>query len=202
VAVFRSVGLVLKLVLTVVAVLGVLSLLERFGLVQGLFGSRNERSVMQILKSEEMGFLVTQRVTTLVLVELSENSLILGEREGILVATVKFYFGMDLEKLMEDSLQRSGDTLIVHMPDPEILDLSPDLSTLRMWDKRSGLVALSDLLTGYDQEMDLLGMLDSSARAYADSQSLVPAREAVLLRLNRMAPMFAQYAGIPAIVFR
>jgi len=109
---------------------------------------------------------------------------------------------MDLEKLMEDSLQRSGDTLIVHMPDPEILDLSPDLPTLRMWDKRSGLVALSDLLTGYDQEMDLLGMLDSSARAYADSQSLVPAREAVLLRLNRMAPMFAQYAGIPAIVFR
>jgi hypothetical protein len=199
----RAGGLAIRLALLLVAALGVLSLLERFGLIEGLFAPvRNERSVMQILKSEEMGFLVTQRVTTLVLVELDENSLLLGNREGILIATVRYYFGMDLEKLTEDSLVRSGDTLVVSMPDPEILDLSPDLATLRLWDKRSGLVVLGDLLTGYDQDMELLGMLDSSARAYADSEQLVPARDAVIQRLNRMAPLFAEYAGIAAIRFR
>lgn len=160
-----------------------------------------ERSAIEVLRSEQMLFLVTQRNTSLVLVELTESNPILGRREGILLATVRFYFGVDLEALTEDSLERRGDSLTVHMPDPGILDISPDLGTLRFWSKRSGLLALSDMVTGYDQDLDLLGMLDSCAREYASLQDMIPERGAMLDRLNGMAPLFADYIGVESVRF-
>jgi hypothetical protein len=180
----------------------VFGILGKAGLLDDLLGgTRTTRSVVEVLKTEDLTFLVTTRVTTLICVELRESNLILGDREGLLLATVDIYYGIDLEKLTDDSVTVTDSLTTVRIPEPGILDLSPDLATLRFFDKRSGLVAVSDILTGYDQDLELLAMLDSTARIYATEQGLLPTRDAILARLNGFAPMLAGYIGAPEVRF-
>lgn len=176
--------------------------LRRAGLLECLFGgTRTERSVIEVLRTEELMFLVTTRVTTLACVEIHENDAILGSREGLLLATVRIYYGIDFQALSEDSVIRTDGCVTIRMPDPSILDLSTDLSTVRFFDKRSGLQVISDIVTGRDQEAELLGMLDSTASRWAAEQGLLPGREEILARLNNLAPMLAGYAGVESVRF-
>lgn len=176
--------------------------LGRAGLLKGLFGGdRTERSVIEVLRTEELMFLVTTRVTTLACVEIHENDAILGSREGLLLATVRIYYGIDFQTLSEDSVIRTDGRITVRMPAPSILDLSTDLSSIRFFDKRSGLQVISDIVTGRDQEAELLGMLDSTASRWASEQGLLPGRDEILARLNNLAPMLAGYAGVDEVRF-
>ncbi|NLP05818.1 DUF4230 domain-containing protein [Candidatus Fermentibacteria bacterium] len=180
----------------------VFAVIGRAGNLGGLLGgTRTERSVIEILRTDEMMFLVTTRITTLACVEIHENSLVLGERSGLLLATVRIYYGIDLERLDENSISGTEEGLVIRLPDPGMLDLSVDLSTMRFFDKRSGLQVLSDLVTGRDQELELMAMLDSTACRWASEQGLLPSRDDILLRLNDMAPMLAGYAGVDSLRF-
>lgn len=168
--------------------------------LSSVFGfSRTATSVLQILKSENLLFLATDRITTYVYTDIDENSLLLGNREGLLIMKVTYLYGLDLQKLTEDSLDNNLGSITVHLPDVEMLEMSPDLSTAELYTKTSGLVWLYDLLTGYDMQEELLHQLDSVAANFARSKDLLPDRSEIVARLNGFAPVLSEYAGTDII---
>lgn len=108
---------------------------------------------------------------------------------------VTYIYGLDLDKLTEDSLEQSMNSVIVHLPDVEMLDMSPDLSTVDIYTKTSGLVWLYDQIVGYDMQEDLLHQFDSVAAEFASSEDLLPDRNEIVTRLNDFAPVLSDYAG-------
>ena len=108
---------------------------------------------------------------------------------------VTYLYGLDLDKLTEDSLEQSSVSIIVHLPDVEILDMSPDLSTVEIYTKTSGLVWLYDQIAGYNMQEDLLSQFDSVATEFAHSEDLLPERSEIVARLNGFASVLSEYAG-------
>ncbi len=164
--------------------------------LSNFFGfSRSTTSVLQVLKSESLFFLATDRITTYIYTDIDENSLLLGNREGLLIMKVTYIYGLDLDILTEDSLEQDNNSIIVHLPDVEMLDMSPDLSTVDIYTKTSGLVWLYDQIAGYDMQEDLLNQFDSVATEFAYSEDLLPERSEIVTRLNGFAPVLSEYAG-------
>lgn len=164
--------------------------------LSNIFGfSRSTTSVLQVLKSESLFFLATDRITTYIYTDIDENSLLLGNREGLLIMKVTYIYGLDLDILTEDSLEQDNNSIIVHLPDVEMLDMSPDLSTVDIYTKTSGLVWLYDQIAGYDMQEDLLNQFDSVATEFAYSEDLLPERSEIVTRLNGFAPVLSEYAG-------
>ncbi len=187
----RSV-VVLFVLITLALFLSALNILD----LNNLFGfSRSTTSILQVLKSESLFFLATDRITTYIYTDIDENSLLLGNREGLLIMKVTYIYGLDLEKLTEDSLEQNVNSIIVHLPDVEMLDMSPDLSTADIYTKTSGLVWLYDQIAGYDMQEDLLNQFDSVATEFAYSEDLLPERSEIVTRLNGFAPVLSEYAG-------
>ena len=73
--------------------------------------------------------------------------------------------------------------------------MSPDLSTVDIYTKTSGLVWLYDQIAGYDMQEDLLNQFDSVATEFAYSEDLLPERSEIVTRLNGFAPVLSEYAG-------
>ncbi len=183
---------VLLCLIIIVMFLSTLNILD----LSNLFGfSRSTTSILQVLKSESLFFLATDRITTYIYTDIDENSLLLGNREGLLIMKVTYIYGLDLDKLTEDSLEQSSNSIIVHLPDVEMLDMSPDLSTADIYTKTSGLVWLYDQIAGYDMQEELLNQFDSVAIEFAYSEDLLPERSEILTRLNAFAPVLSEYAG-------
>lgn len=188
----RKSAVVLLFLIIIVMFLSTLNILD----LSNLFGfSRSTTSILQVLKSESLFFLATDRITTYIYTDIDENSLLLGNREGLLIMKVTYIYGLDLDKLTEDSLEQSSNSIIVHLPDVEMLDMSPDLSTVDIYTKTSGLVWLYDQIVGYDMQEDLLNQFDSVATEFAYSEDLLPERSEILTRLNGFAPVLSEYAG-------
>jgi hypothetical protein len=161
-----------------------------------LFGNnRTTTSLLQVLKSESIVFLATDRITTFVYTDIRENSLLLGNREGLLIMKVTYIYGFDLSKLTEDSLVQGEGTITVHLPDVEMLEMSPDLSTAEIYTKSSGLNWLYDQFAGQNMHEDLIIQLDSVATCFALEEDLLPEREEIIRRLNDFAPVLEGYAG-------
>lgn len=164
--------------------------------LSNVFGfSRTTTSVLQILRSESLLFLATDRITTYIYTDIDENSLLLGNREGLLIMKVTYLYGLDLDKLTEDSLEQNFNSITVHLPDVEMLDMSPDLSTVEIYTKTSGLVWLYDRIAGTDMQEELLNQFDSVATDFASSEDLLPERSIIVARLNDFAPVLSEYAG-------
>ena len=106
---------------------------------------------------------------------------------------VTYIYGMDLDRLTEDSLEQNLGSIIVHLPDLEMLDMSPDLSTVEIYTKTSGLVWLHDQIAGYDMQEDLLSQFDSVASDFACSEDLLPERSEIVARLNGFTPVLSEY---------
>lgn len=58
-----------------------------------------ENRALEVLRREPLRFLVTDRLAAQIVVESGTNSLVLGRREGYLIAKVSLYYGVDLGKL-------------------------------------------------------------------------------------------------------
>ncbi len=164
--------------------------------LSNIFGfSRTATSVLQVLRSESLFFLATDKITTYIYTDIDENSLLLGNREGLLIMKVTYIYGLDLDRLTEDSLEQNLNSIIVHLPGVEMLDMSPDLSTVEIYTKTSGLVWLYDQIAGYDMQEDLLNQFDSVATEFAYSEDLLPERSEIVARLNGFAPVLSEYTG-------
>ena len=165
--------------LTLAAVLGALLVLALWPVVRAarafLVRERVERATLTVLRSEELTFLATDRLVSQISVEITENSPLLGIREGVLIATVRLYYGVDLRRLGPASVGRAGrDRLVVRLPDPEPLDFAVDPSSFKYITKRSGLNVIRDFALNKDLEAELRTRLQPFAMQFFREQGLLP----------------------------
>lgn len=160
-----------------------------------------ETRALDMLRREPLRFLVTDRVVAQVVVESRGNSLVLGRREGYLIAEVSLYFGVDLGKLSREDVARDGTRLVVAVPEPEELDFAVDLDSMRYLAKRSGLQVAADWLLDRDQEAELRSRFRAAARDYLRDERLLPTREEVVGRLNESGSVVSGRLGVD-VLFR
>ncbi len=156
-------------------------------------------ATLTLLRSENLLFLVTDKLTTQIVVHASENNPLMGKREGFLVATVTLYYGMDLSSLTEESIVKDGTRLLVAMPDPVKLDFSIDPASLRTWTVRSGLNVIADFVMSKNIEQELRGHIESSAIKFYTEHGLLPSRESIISKLNALTPGFREHVGLEVV---
>lgn len=161
----------------------------------------HEQIVVQVLRSEELMFLVTDRIVTRIDVEMAEHSFLAGGRQGVLLATARMYYGIDLQRInYDDAVHEEPESVVVELPRPMILDVAID-PDWKLYDKRTGVWVLSDWLTGRDVQQELRRRLRERAIDFATKNDLLPSAETVLARVNQYAASLTARAG-KKVVFR
>ena len=157
------------------------------------------REVIEVIRSEALAFLVTDRLVTKVIAESNESNALLGKREGYLIATVRIYYGIDLKSLPEDAVQVTDGNVCITLPDPQELDFSVDLDSARFLCKRSGLVVLRDFLQDLNFQRELERQLHQAAQVMLRDEKLLPLREDLVRRLNAWAPALGEKLGLKVV---
>ena len=156
-----------------------------------------ERQVFQLLRSESLSFLVTERLTSQITVEVDESSLWLGSSRGTLTGIVRMYYGVDLRSLKTETIRMEGGSCVVDLPEPEVLDFAGDVATLTFRTQRSILQVLGVRIRDHDLRADLQNRFRSAAESFFREQSLLPDRAALCARLNEHAQSWAGKVGVP-----
>jgi len=165
-----------------------------------VFGGRTvQRAVLDVMRSDEIKFLVTDRLVTQVMVESDTGNAILGTRKGHLLGTARLYYGMDLSGLGEDDMTLAGGVLTVRMPEPRELDFAVDMDSLRFVSKRSGLTVIADWALDRNQESELRRQFKSVAIAGMRSENLIPRKTDILERLNKVAGNLGTVVGVTVV---
>lgn len=152
----------------------------------------------QLLRSEDLMFMVTNRVVTQVMVEQKQGSLLAGAREGILIATVRLYHGVDMSAIDDNAIHDLGDKVVVVLPQPRLLDFAID-PNFRVITKRSGVNVALDWFYGQDLESELRLQIQQAAMTFANENDLLPRDEMILRRLNSFAQTLTLKAGKPVV---
>lgn len=182
---------VVFLLLLVVLVIVLAPVLPRL-----LFSTRIERSTLEVLKQEQLAFLVTDRITSQIVVEVRESNVLLGKKEGYLIAKAKLYYGIDLNKLQKENLVWEEETLVVRLPEPEELDFAVDLESMRYISKRSALMVLADLVKNEDHKEQLRKQFKETALEYMRQEQLIPDKQDIIRRLSSLEVLFSRYPGM------
>lgn len=152
----------------------------------------------QMLHSEDLMFMVTNRVVTQIMVEQKQESVWAGRREGVLVATTRMYYGVDMTKVTDKDIHDMGDRVVIVLPSPRVLDfaIDPNFKTIT---KRSGVNVALDWMYGNDLEAEMRSQIQTAALKFAYHNELVPKPAVVLRRLNRTARLFSSQVGKPVV---
>jgi hypothetical protein len=160
---------------------------------------RVEKQTLTLLQSEAMAFLVTDRIVSQIVVSVSENNILLGQREGYLIGTAVLYYGMDIKELTKDSIQLRDHQILVTLPHAKELDFAVDLESLQFISKMSGTVALVDWLQGKDMYAELRAQFKPKAIAFMKQNNMIPDRQKILGRLNSMSALLTEHIGLKVI---
>ncbi len=160
-----------------------------------------EKATLAILKGENLAFLVTDRLVSQIVVEVSDSSALLGKREGILIGTVTLYYGINAQALDSSCLSRVGKRMIVRLPEPRELDFAVDPSSFRYITKRSGWNVVVDYVRNRDIEAELRQDIHRHALAFFSEKKMIPTRAKIVAQLNDLAAPFSKELGVP-IEFR
>lgn len=186
----------LKLILAIILLLGIAWVVV--DIYKSLTAAtRTEEAVLSILKGEDLSFLVTDKLTSQICVEISENSPLLGKREGILIGTVTMYWGIDLRKIDPSSIRKENSGIVIALPEPSELDFSVDLSSLKYITKRSGLNVIADYVMNRDIEKELRDQMKQSALKFFKSHDLIPSKGKTISKLNSYFSPIAKQIGTP-----
>lgn len=133
------------------------------------------REAIEILKQEKLKFLVTDKITTQVLVESQAHSLLSGGRDGYLIGNAKVYYGIDLNKLTANDIFFTNNVIIIHLPEPTILDVSPDLNSFRFMSKMTVINKIIDVVKDVNFQDELqrefkLAVIDFCKKEHAFRQ--------------------------------
>ncbi|MCD6400002.1 DUF4230 domain-containing protein [candidate division WOR-3 bacterium] len=188
------------LVILIVAT-GILLFLKR-DYVRGLLHRKVEKkALITILRSEDLSFLVTNRLVTQLVVQKKESNPFLGTKEGYLIAKVKLYYGVDLNKLTEDSIEVTKNNIIIHMPASEVLDFAVDLPSVRFITKKSVLMKIADKVKGNpDLRKELEEMLYNETVFFFKNEKLLPSRTEIEERLQSFADLLSKKFGRKIII--
>jgi hypothetical protein len=146
-----------KIKIAVAVVLTVLSLFGCFYIASAFTSSGGSvapppDSVLTILKSENLDFLVRRRqVTQVVLIRTADSSWLdwvpyVGpiretlKEDGVLTANVRVYYGFDMNKLTEASNADGKEGIRITLPEPEVLDFAVDLDSLKFRELKTGII--------------------------------------------------------------
>lgn len=146
-------------------------------------------AVVELLRREELAFLVTERIVTQVVTEANNGNIVTGYGNGLLVGKVELLYGVDLTELALDDLTVRDDVIYVRVPEPELLRYVPDLASLRYMEKKTALLVLVDRARGEDLYQRCLDQLEAASREFAATNDLQPTRAALVARLNNLAPL-------------
>jgi hypothetical protein len=162
---------------------------------------RVEKQTLTILQSEAMAFLVTDRIATQIVVSVSENNVLLGQRGGYLIGTARLYYGIDMKELTKDSITLRNNQIFVTLPPTKELDFAVDLESLHFISKMSGTVALVDWLKGKDMYAELRAQFKPKALEFMKQNGMIPDRQRILARLSSMSALLAEHIGLQ-VTFR
>jgi hypothetical protein len=162
---------------------------------------RIEAATLSILKGENLAFLVTDKLTSQITVEVDEHSPLLGRREGVLIGTVTLYYGVDVQALDASCLSQAGGRMIVRLPEPRELDFALDPASFRYITKRSGWNVVVDYVRNRDLEAELRRDIHRHALAFFAQKQLLPTRAKIVHQLNELATPLSRELGVP-IVFQ
>jgi hypothetical protein len=160
---------------------------------------RVEKQTLTILQSETMAFLVTDRIASQIVVSVSENNVLLGQREGYLIGTARLYYGIDMKELAKDSITLRNNQIVVTPPPTKELDFAVDLESLHFISKMSGTVALVDWLKGKDMYAELRAQFKPKALEFMKQNGMIPDRQRILGRLNSMSALLTEHIGLKVI---
>ena len=188
--------------LAVLAALVAPALIPAYRFLRTIFDWEHvERATLAILKGENLAFLVTDRLTSQIVVEVSDSSALLGKREGILIGTAALYYGIDVQALDKSCLSRAGNRMIVRLPEPRELEFAVDPGSFRYITNRSGWNVVVDYVQNRDIEAELRQDIHRHALAFFAEQKLIPTRAKIVAQLNDLAVPFSKELGVP-IEFR
>ena len=154
----------------------------------------DEKATLSVLRSEELAFLVTRRSATQIVIQHQESDL-WGEWQGVLWATISWRWGVDMAKITEKDLRKEGECLVVHLPEPELLDFSLEPGSVGFLSKATAVPKLVDFARGGSHRGLLEGRLKEHALAFAAERKLLPSRQEILDQLNRSSGLLEQATG-------
>ncbi len=157
---------------------------------------KTKRSIISILKSENISFLVTNKIATQIVVEREEVSF-LGNKKGALIGNVTLYYGIDLNELSIDSITIEKNEIIVRLPSPKPLDFSVDLSSIRFFKRETGLLRLKGFFVD-DEKMreEIEDMFYKEALFFMKTQGMLPKNEDVLRSLEVIREIISLKTGL------
>lgn len=194
---FRYAFWILTLVIVAGLAYSAVLVLKRFPQLSQIARVTPERQVFQFLRNESLNFLVTERLTSQITVEIDDSSLLLGTSSGTLTGVVRMYYGVDLGRLTPASVMMEGGTCVVDLPEPEVLDFAVDVASLRFKTRRSLLRVIGDRLGNHDLRSDLQNRFRSASDRFFREQSLLPDRSTLCARLNDHAQSWTGRVGVP-----
>ncbi len=153
-----------------------------------------EKTTLSLLTSEAMAFLVTRRTAAQIVVEVQEGDW-LGDWHGVLWATVRLHYGVDLRKVRPEDVQRRGEVIVVRIPQPELLDFTIEPGSVGYLAKSTAVPKVLDLLhNGHRAEMEK--RLRQRAMEFAARQGMLPTREELVQELNGAADALGSLAKV------
>lgn len=159
------------------------------------------RAVLDVLRSEQVQQLATDRVTEEVTLVVNDSTLLLGRREGLLTAIAHVYYGIDVARIASADVNTRSHPITVRLPEPALIDVAVDLESVRFITKTSGLNVVSDYLNARNLREELLRQLQRQAIRQLQTRGALPDRAALVARLNVQSDrLFAGSAA--AIRFR
>jgi hypothetical protein len=144
------------------------------------------RIVLSLLRNVPTLFLATTRSEQLCVTQVDDSSWLWGTRKGMARLEVRTHLGVDLHKLSPDAIRVDGHNVVVRLPEPEVLDVVPDLSTWRYVSKASGLQHIRDAALGRSVHDELMALVQESLPRYRNA-TLYTDRATIADRLNREA---------------
>lgn len=139
-------------------------------------------ATLSILRSEALTFLVTRRVTTQIVVEHTESTW-WSDWHGVLWATVRVHYGVNLKDLKVEDIHREGDVIVVHLPPPKLLDFAIVPGSVGYLTKATSVAKIDDLLHNGHRRI-LEAHLAEAALAFAMHHDQLPTREQIVRQLN------------------
>ena len=115
-----------------------------------------------------------------------DSSWLWGTRQGMSRLNIRTHLGVDLQKLKPNAVRVDGQRVSVHLPEPEVLDVVPDLASWKYVSKSSGLQHMRDAVRGRSVRDELIALVQEALPRYRNA-TLYTDRASIADRLNREA---------------
>lgn len=151
--------------------------------------------VLKVLTSMPRSAMILATEEVMLDANLTTGSWLMGPRTGYATMMAKLHWGMDLQKLSPEDIVSQTSRVTVTLPEPVLLEVTPDLATWRTFSKRSWLQVMRDTSTSRSLEQELLATVQGKLSA-AGTSTPPGLREAMLDRLNRQSRTLFAHTGL------